>query len=249
MLHWLEQVASEVSPENDWFSAREQAQMAAMRIPKRRADWRLGRWTAKHAAAVYLNLPLNPESLSEIEIRPTEFGAPKVWLAGQLAAISISLSHRHGVAVCAVAQPGTMLGCDLELVEPRSDAFLADYFTPDEQKFVALSPAAERDKVANLFWSAKESALKALGMGLRLDSRSVSVRAVEGFSLPGDRSDRIASMPLAAASGADGWHAIHVDYTSGQVFQGWWQQTGSLLRTTVAYPAPEQPVPLTISHS
>jgi len=29
------------------------------------------------------------------------------------------------------------IGCDLEVVEPRSDAFVADYFTSEEQALIA----------------------------------------------------------------------------------------------------------------
>jgi hypothetical protein len=42
------------------------------------------------------------------------------------------------------------------------------------------------------------------------------------------------------------WHAFclsHADY----IFQGWWQQTGVLLRTMVGAPACDQPVLLTIA--
>ena len=51
--------------------------------------------------------------------------------------VTISLSHRSGAAICAVAPAGVDLGCDLEVIEPRSEAFVADYFTVDEQALVA----------------------------------------------------------------------------------------------------------------
>lgn len=68
-----------------------------------------------------------------------------------------------------------MLGCDLELIEPHSDALVADYFTADEQAMVARTLAADRSRGLDLLWSAKESALKGLRVGLRLDIRCVSV--------------------------------------------------------------------------
>ncbi len=146
--------------------------------------------------------------------------------------------------------PGTMLGCDLELVEPRSDAFLADYFTADEQALVALAPAVERDKVVNLLWSAKESALKALGVGTApgFPQRECSLgrRLLVNQVIDPIASQACLSRQLRAPMAGMRYRC---DYTGGHVFQGWWQQTESLLRTTVAYPAPEQPVPLTISHS
>jgi hypothetical protein len=56
-VHWLEQTKADVPPQNDWLSPAETALLNAMRFAKRRTDWRLGRWTAKNAVAVYLNTP------------------------------------------------------------------------------------------------------------------------------------------------------------------------------------------------
>jgi phosphopantetheinyl transferase len=99
--------------------------------------------------------------------------------------------------LCAVAPPSAEVGCDLETVEPRSPAFLADYFTDAEPNLVARTPAAMRDRVLTLLWSAKESALKALGSGLRLDTRSVDAAPVgsmlHGGKQPVERVTR--SMP------------------------------------------------------
>ena len=67
------------------------------------------------------------------------------------------------------------VGCDLELVEPRSALFVRDYFTAAERERVAAAPAREHDELANLIWCAKESALKVLRTGLRRDTRSVEV--------------------------------------------------------------------------
>ena len=56
-VYWLEQTATEVRHEDDLLSARELGLLDHLHIPKRNADWRLGRWTAKRALAVYLDLP------------------------------------------------------------------------------------------------------------------------------------------------------------------------------------------------
>src|ERR1039457_2252479 len=101
-VYWLEQTAADVPVENDWLHASEAVRLNGLRFPKRRADWRLGRWTAKHAVAVCLNLSLDHHSLAAIEIRPATSGAPEVFLANAPARASISLSHREGTAVCAV---------------------------------------------------------------------------------------------------------------------------------------------------
>jgi len=229
-VYWLEQTEAEMPAENDWLSKGEMVRLDGMRFAKRRADWRLGRWTAKCAVAAYLDLPGDRPSLTDIEIRPASSGAPEVFVGNKPAAVSISLSHRSGIAACAVAPSGAALGCDLEMIEPLSDAFVADYFTGEEQALVALAPAADRFRIVALVWSGKESALKALHEGLRLATHSVTVSALD---TPGNL-------------GGDGksWRPLQVRCADGQVFQGWWQRTGSLLRTLVASPPPVPPIPL-----
>jgi len=206
--------------------------MNRLRIAKRRADWRLGRWTAKQAVAAFLNRSADFETLAAIEIRPAPSGAPEVFLCDQRANLTISIGHRAGVAACAVAGPGAVLGCDLEIVETRSDSFLADYFTSHEQELIAQAGPEGRDRIAALLWSAKESALKALQEGLRLDTRSVVAKPAE-LSFPNDDIDQ--------------WRPLQVHYTEGQSFYGWWQSTGGFLRTLVAATALPPPVALRVA--
>ncbi len=194
-VYWLEQTEADVPPQNDWLGAGEIARLNALRFPKRRADWRLGRWTAKRAVSIYRNAPTDPRAFACIEVRPAASGAPEIFLDREPAAVVISLSHRNGVAMCAVAPPETELGCDLETIEPRSDAFITDYFTSDEQSFVAQAPATERFRLLALLWSAKESALKALREGLRLDTRSVTVRLLESFTNSAPKKEATDSTP------------------------------------------------------
>src|SRR5215831_18930692 len=67
------------------------------------------------------------------------------------------------------------IGCDLELIESRHPAFLSDYFATDEQALVAHTAPNLRDLTVTLLWSGKEGALKAMHLGLRLDTRSLNV--------------------------------------------------------------------------
>ena len=241
---WLEQSAGDVPTEDDWLSAGEMSLLGSMRIPKRRTDWRLGRWTAKHAVAAYLKLPSDARTFATIQIRPNASGAPEALFENSPAKISISLSHRSGIGACAVAPSGTMLGCDLELIEPRSDAFVADYFTADEQKMVERTPASDHSRVLALLWSAKESALKALRVGLRLDTRCVSVTLGSGSPNPAEGlPERTASLILPASSPPiEAWSPFDVCYAEDQVFHGWWQVSGELARTLVAVPSSHPPL-------
>jgi len=250
-VYWLGQTEADVPAENDWLSASEAVRLGGLRFAKRRTDWRLGRWTAKRALATYLNMSGdgNPKALAGIEIRPAPDGAPEVFLANQPAAVTISLSHRAATAICAVMPAGGALGCDLETIEPRSDGFVADYFTAEEQALVARTPAADRPRLLALLWSGKESALKALRVGLRLDTRRVSVSPVGGPESRGEGGEAGLEDPAPASSlsyGYDGWRPLRVRYADGQIFHGWWLYTDSLLYTMVAAPPPALPTRLKI---
>lgn len=242
-VHWLEQNEMDLLPDNDWLSVSEAVRLNGMRFAKRRADWRLGRWTAKCAVAAYLNLPVEPRELATIEIRPAPFGAPEVFVGNQPAAVTLSLSHRAGTAVCAVAPPDVALGCDLEVIEPRSDAFLADYFTAREQSLVARASAAgDRLRLLALIWSGKESVLKALRVGLRLDTRTVMVMPARALRRKNEEPELKDPSPTSQPSCPNSWCPLHVRYTAGQTFHGWWQHTGGLVRTLVAAPSPAPPI-------
>ena len=259
-VYWLEQTEADMPVENDWLSASELARLNGMRFVKRRTDWRLGRWTAKRALACCLNLPDQPfhSLLASIEIRPAPSGAPEVFSANNPGLVAISLSHRSGVAACAVALSGGALGCDLEAIEPRSDAFVADYFTTEEQALIVQAPEADRPRLLALFWSAKESALKALRAGLRLDTRCVSVCPVDapypqqGSGILNLESEIGTVSPDDAYQEGSGiqnleseigkWRPLRVRHTDSQTFHGWWQHTGNLVRTLVAAPPPRPPI-------
>jgi 4'-phosphopantetheinyl transferase len=238
---WFEQSLADVPEEDDWFGPWETLHLRSLRFPKRRADWRLGRWTAKHAVADYLHLAHDPGILASIQIRPAASGAPEVFIDEEPGNVCISLSHRCGIAACAVCAAGAGLGCDLEVVEPRSDAFVADYFTAEEQAMIRQTPDSTRFALIALIWSAKESALKALCTGLRSDTRSVSV-TIDDFcsaslnhnSLPTEGSSSAVRRPSPI------WRPLHVSHTGKQVFHGWWFGRGQLLRTMVSDPATEE---------
>ena len=226
--YWLEQAEADVPTNNQWLSAGELTRLAGLRFAKRRAEWRLGRWTAKRAVASYLNLPVDVHRLQDIEIQPALSGAPEVVLFNERAALSISLSHRAGRALCVVGLSAASLGCDLEVVESRDISFLTDFFTADEQELVARAPADERPRLATLLWSAKESALKALQVGLRLDTTSLDVSTRErAAQRAGD------SQPDAFAD----WSPLLVRRVGGQTLYGWWRCANNMVRTVVFNPA------------
>ena len=153
-------------------------------------------------------------------------GAPAPFVDGRAAEVYLTMTDRADQAVCVVGPPGTRLGCDLELVEPRSDAFVSDYLTPAEQALVRSAATDDgRALLANLVWCGKESSLKVLRTGLRRDTRSVEV------SLP-------------AGAPVDGWQPLAVATAEGDVHHGWWQRFGSFVLTVAATEPFAPPLPL-----
>jgi 4'-phosphopantetheinyl transferase len=225
--YWLEQTEADVPLSNHWLSAGEMSRFASLRFEKRRREWRLGRWTAKRAVASCLNIPDDVTFLTEIEIRAAASGTPEVFLFEQRANVSISLSHRTGLALCVVGLSEPSLGCDLELVEPRDKSFLADFFTANEQNLVAQAPAEEQPALATLLWSAKESALKALHVGLRLETTCLDVSPTYTSQYRGD----------GAHQGADiAWSPLSLYRTDDQILNGWWRCANNMVRTVVFNP-------------
>ena len=210
-IRWLQQTSANVPHHDEWLCPAERLRLAQLRIPKRRTDWRLGRWTVKSAVASCLNLPKDTPTFASIAVLPAETGAPKVFIRNQAAEVTVSLSHCDGVGICAVAEGPVSLGCDLERVEPRSLAFVHDYFTPSEQDAVAACDNEElRAAMITLIWSAKEAVLKALETGLRADTRSLTVSFAEDVNL---------NSP---------WRKLTVQ-TRDSCFEAWWKQDNQLL--------------------
>jgi 4'-phosphopantetheinyl transferase len=204
----------EVPAHHEWLTPAEAERIESFRYPKRRLETRLSRWTAKQAVGRAMNLPVaDAVDLRAVSIRNAADGAPEAFIDGDPAPVSISMTDRADWSVCIVAASSVAVGCDLELVEPRSATFVTDYFTPAEQRAVAADPG-HHDLLANTIWSAKESALKVLRTGLRRDTRSVEVR------LDFDQ--------------AGGWAEVEVRSVEGAVFPGWWCRFDEFVLTCAA---------------
>jgi 4'-phosphopantetheinyl transferase len=224
-LYWFEQTIADVPAQDDWLSPHEQVQLSRFRFAKRRDDWRLGRWTAKQALARFFNFMAVPSLLAGVEIIPAASGAPEAFFSNVPAPVSISLSHRACRAACCLGPANGEMGCDVELAEPRSEEFLADYFTSEEQNFLLGCTGLERWRLIALFWSAKESTLKALQQGLRGDPRSWCMKL------------------LNPANQAGVWRTFDV-HDSERSFHGWWRYLDGVVRTVVTDSASNPPISL-----
>ncbi len=225
-IYWLTRAERDLPADTDWLSPGELAVVSGFTVLKRERDWLLGRWTAKQALGALPRPAGGPsedrrifgaEDLPRLEIRAADDGAPEPLLDGEPLPISLSISHSGGRALCAILEDKTV-GCDLEQIETRSELFVQDYFTPAERALIEALPDADRTLYENLIWSAKESALKALRLGLSADTHTVDV-----------------SFPTGAH--ADGWRRLEVRHAlDGQSFAGWWRTDGGFAITLISPP-------------
>jgi 4'-phosphopantetheinyl transferase len=239
-VRWLARGEAAIPTDPGWLTPVEAGYAAGLRYTKRRTEYLLRRLAAKHAVAAVVGLPTEPAGLARVEVRNAPSGAPYVLVDGAPAGVEVSISDRAGWAVCLVgpgepprpggaASVGTgAVGCDLELVEPRSAGFVRDFLTPAEQAYVAARPDEDaRYAAVNLLWSAKESALKVLRTGLRRDTRSVEV-----------------SVGSVHEGQFEGWAPLTVYCVEGRTLPGWWRRDGRFLFTVAAPVARSAPVAL-----
>ena len=198
---------------DDWMEHRELERVAAMKYTKRQSEAKLSRFCAKTTVAMALGRSTDLRTLRSISISNASDGAPEARVDDHDGDIVIAMTDRADWAVAAVLAGRDRVGCDLELVEPRSAAFIDDYFTASER--ISVRGSAEQHLAANLVWSAKESALKVLRTGLRRDTRSVEVTYEDGDS-------------------AGEWRPLMVRSMEGQAMPGWWIRYGEFVLTVVA---------------
>lgn len=172
---YFQQILDDVPQNLNWLSENEIAVLNQFRVTKRRNEWLLGRWTAKQAILRLFAKSQREVNVKLIEIIAADDGAPDIFINGRLSVYPLSLSHSHNRAVCLIGKNGIPLGCDIEKIEDRSMAFIRDYFTNDEMHRVLNTVESKRPSIANLIWSAKESVLKALRQGLRIDTRQIEM--------------------------------------------------------------------------
>ncbi len=169
-------VMADPLPLEQSLSLAEQVYFQNLHFPRRRADWLLGRWVAKCLLRA-ADERLRDYALRRISVLRNAQGAPQVWVTPDTPyPVALSLTHREGWAACALAPaPDLMLGIDLECIEPRASAFVADYFTAEERAYVQSLPETNLSLAVTLIWSLKEAVLKALRVGLAWDTRRVNV--------------------------------------------------------------------------
>ncbi|MCA9940000.1 MAG: 4'-phosphopantetheinyl transferase superfamily protein [Anaerolineales bacterium] len=256
MIHWLTQTAAAhpdlvlgLSPAG-LLTAAEEARFVALHTDKRRRDWLLGRWTAKHLLQQVIAGKIGiPPSLQTITIHNQLNGAPVArYLHPEEETPSpipdqftLSISHAGEYAFCAlVEQPDWPMGADIEQITPRAAAFVSDYFTPPEQELLRQSPPPFYDMMVTAMWSAKEATLKALQLGLTVDTRAVTCliapvhnypRTWTPFTVELDEGLLVGRLPAHLAAKSNFHRGV-----LRTALTGWWQMIPGYVLTIVAAP-------------
>jgi 4'-phosphopantetheinyl transferase len=211
-------------------------------------------------------------------------GYPVPRVSGMRLPISLSISHSHEMALCALyavggrwqmlgarqspspsgmvpnhpvtQSPGqdwqdnavstgfpagglVQVGVDIEGIEPRTDSFVQAYFAADEVHWVGQALDDQQALLGTITWSAKEAVLKALQLGLTVDTRRVSCLPAAGMEL--------------TANPEHGWNEVYVQCDpallpealrrAGRLPQennldwqirGWWRRTDHFVLTLAA---------------
>ena len=195
----------------DWLHPAESLEYQRFSVEKRKRDWLLGRWTAK---TLLKSCWLPEMEISALRIKSGENREPHFLEGDTLQPYTITISHGHGQAFCATARKDVLLGCDLEQVRDRSRFFLSDYFSRNE-KSLEEKTDLESPVFFTLCWSAKESVMKALKLGMKLHPKKIELVSLE--------------------TGKEGWKTLIVrNLVDDQLFYGKWIPEGELVYVIVS---------------
>ncbi|MDQ7785803.1 MAG: SDR family NAD(P)-dependent oxidoreductase, partial [Desulfomonilaceae bacterium] len=167
---------------SDALSEEESIEHRGMAVPKRAGEWLTGRIALKRSVQRLLEASGSPVPAGRrIRIVRDDWGKPAAELIERpgVSIGDVSLSHSNGLALAAAADPRAFvgLGVDIEKVEPRSEAWIKDYFTEEEIRAAGRDDA--RWPALTRMWCLKEAVLKAMGTGLSFDLKDVCVARLD----------------------------------------------------------------------
>ena len=146
------------------------------KIPKRKMEWLFSRWVVKKLVAGSIN-NINRPAPSLVNIRKMTSGVPYIDIEGMGRVGWLSFSHSNNGVFAAFSTDNThRFGVDLEYLEEREPLLIEDYFTDSERKWVNTLTGEKKMFLVNLIWSAKEAYLKAVEIGLQMDTRRIEIQ-------------------------------------------------------------------------
>jgi len=209
---------SNIENKTFFLSKAEQSIYDAFHFDLRRNSFLAGRWVAK---GMIQNALFREKSLREISILNENSGKPYAVIDGERLDVELSISHAGRWAAALLSVDRLQVGVDIEGNSPRAKSFVTDYFSSAE---CALLDDQSNNYVRNatLIWSAKEAMLKALGLGLRLDTRHVQVTDIG----------------TGQESHIDGWNHLGLDSENGDWVGCWRQVSDAVVVCAIYLPQP-----------
>jgi phosphopantetheinyl transferase len=165
---------------------REAADLQAL-PERRRVDRLAGRLAAKRALTAHFIGEYGWEAdPADLDIGNDGDGRPTLTLPKDAPAPvpSFSISHCAQGGAAAVAEPGRLVGVDVESIVPRPAEVIAFVAGPSE-----LAAGPDDPEAQARLWTGKEAILKLLGLGLDADAKAVRPEA-DGAVLTGAPAKR-----------------------------------------------------------
>ena len=198
-----------------YFSLEEQSEYSRFKVIKRQFEWISSRIISKKM----IKHILKGEKLyfPDIRIKKEDTGQPYIYISGQgRLEGKFSLSHSNGYVFCGYSPSKELIfGLDLEKIEARSLEFVQDYFTSREIERYQVLDGNDKEEYTTMVWSAKESVLKTLGLGLSIDTRKVEI-------IPSENSSRLT-----------GWNScsVKLENKMNLNMNVYWQKIDGFIRT------------------
>jgi len=172
---------------------REQALLAEMPWPLRRAEWLAGRRVAK--ALLEAAFDYAP---SRTEVLPLDSGAPSVWLDGRkLEDLTLNLSHTRGYAVAAASRGAVGVDACDDIDGPRLANIASRVFSEGEAEGCGAHRTPQTQAAV---WALKEAGLKLrIGGVFEPGARSITVVGLEPAAVA-DPSMRVTLFRLPHAA-------------------------------------------------
>lgn len=144
------------------------------KFKKRKSEWLAGRIASKKVISEYYNKINNPLDFKKIIVKNKKSGQP------YFQNLNLSISHTDKFAVAEISDSG-LIGIDIENIKKIPDLVTENFLTKMEKDIINCRPENEKISLITLFWSLKESYLKALGKGIRKHPVVIGVEELDGI--------------------------------------------------------------------
>ncbi len=141
----------------DWLSEEEQKYVSRYRFPKRSSEWLSGRIAAKAALLRDSDLLQEKYEPGEITILADEHGRPIIIRPQSVQMVQLSISHSHRYGVAMISSHGC--GIDIQRIESRI-AHLGDHIGTEQEIQMATKTVGSLLEGLTLLWAAKEAIKK-----------------------------------------------------------------------------------------